>query len=1240
MSSCLYPGYSIHQNNLQSPVSLSTLSDSTMSNSNTNNSSQSPPSSQNNANNLTQVTQADSNNNQNVATVQNEGSSSTVDGVDDSDLADPVAKEVQELFKKEKSYVKFRDPPKKHFKNLNSYWGKVDHLDFTHLVKQRQKIPSQELVPYEGLIRCFDMIRQASREDQEAPKSTWGSICKRLVVCPICFKDPNASFLQSTLLCGKDPKGVSSNVGQHRRDFHPKLVEKEEEEGIQHPTNVESSQSLMTSYKGATMLSKEEARSKFKEAIYRFVNDNGLPTSTVEKESFRQLLQFAILQGPKLSKNDAVMSNKAITKMRLTSYNSFMRTIAMLGRNIRNAYKALCGKAIPFGTICHDIWQGHRKDILGICIFLVDPRNCAMYRIPLGLCEVAGHSAAAVAKHTLDILGSVGFTQRDLSSSVNDNTNAAVLAGKYIVGNQTGGKCDMHRAELILKHGTGIAVRRRGGSIQDEFPDFVKVYKAALKLVALVMNKRTKKFEEIRQYAAKHNMVAIELPIPNSTRVNGCVIMFHGLLRMKFVFDSYYAKESPDNEFKRGYLTKQQWQAIAEFEAILAPLRHCAMTLQSDDPSSSAGSLLEIFGCKHGIECHKKEGVRVLTVNPSDDNLDFQRWDAKPTIEKLKGKRNKIQYANLLASSKVLINRLLREFRTYMMAGDDVHAENAICGHPFLCAMAPSVLQSISIYNANDVERLKKNFVTDMVTKFYVPKRSGQPTTQSNVARAVAEGESHPESESDSDDDSVVGMFSIFKKHNQTQELAATVLQTYQAGQNPTPAPATPVTDKDNLYTECEKEFNSYKDFCNRMIAKNWEKLIREYPTPLFSEEEPKWTPAEKKKFVKACNSTEFNRVSKYFDVLKWWSVNKGNFSKVFPSAIIWLSKPSTNAFQERIFSSSSWFDSNRLMRRQSKKHFEVRTMELVTRKVREEIKKNEELLEGNQWNPITVDDNENEQEEEPASVPTDQQTSAAAGAVDNVARTNNQQTNNAIAIAPIEEGTADDDEVAVVEDDRDLTDGTFKGDMKRLEKLLKGVETMDKHHESGTEGLEGVIGCEYKFKSSDTDMDKEETYDEVELLDLVDKNDVDQMSVMGRLKRDDDPFACDDDSCIIEEIEEQQFFFKATMNVTDSSLPGASGQVTTMSTTASKGSNSGQDTGNQSVKTPVTKSSKRKAIGSGTRSASSKSSKRMRQQSIGTITTSSGRKTKVSSKKAPPEHRMQQEQQQERRVSPRKKDK
>ena len=51
----------------------------------------------------------------------------------------------------------------------------------------------------------------------------------------------------------------------------------------------------------------------------------------------------------------------------------------------------------------------------------------------------------------------------------------------------------------------------------------------------------------------------------------------------------------------------------------------------------------------------------------------------------------------------------------------------------------------------------------------------------------------------------------------------------------------------------------------------------------------------------------------------------------MYPSAQLWLLKPTTNEFQEHVFSLGSWFNSNRLMHQQTTHTFQVRMLECIT---------------------------------------------------------------------------------------------------------------------------------------------------------------------------------------------------------------------------------------------------------------------------------------------------------------------
>ena len=105
-----------------------------------------------------------------------------------------------------------------------------------------------------------------------------------------------------------------------------------------------------------------------------------------------------------------------------------------------------------------------------------DPHDGSLYRIPLGLLYAKGHSAAQVSAMMKSLMVSFGFSSKDLFHSVNDNTNSAVLAGKYILEHQGQGKCDMHKTDLVLKHATGLVVRTCNKQTIDSNHSFTTLY--------------------------------------------------------------------------------------------------------------------------------------------------------------------------------------------------------------------------------------------------------------------------------------------------------------------------------------------------------------------------------------------------------------------------------------------------------------------------------------------------------------------------------------------------------------------------------------------------------------------------------------------------------------------------------------------------------------------------------------------------------------------------------------------
>ncbi|KAL7575527.1 hypothetical protein ACA910_020109 [Epithemia clementina (nom. ined.)] len=89
----------------------------------------------------------------------------------------------------------------------------------------------------------------------------------------------------------------------------------------------------------------------------------------------------------------------------------------------------------------------------------------------------------------------------------------------------------MHKAELILKHATGIAVHKRGGVIVDNNPSFMSVFKKVHTFASWLMSVRARsRFTKLRDATKQRGQKVTEITLPNATRVAGTNVLFQALL--------------------------------------------------------------------------------------------------------------------------------------------------------------------------------------------------------------------------------------------------------------------------------------------------------------------------------------------------------------------------------------------------------------------------------------------------------------------------------------------------------------------------------------------------------------------------------------------------------------------------------------------------------------------------------------------------------------------------------------
>ena len=375
----------------------------------------------------------------------------------------PAVEVKENYFAVEKAIVPTLDLPNMLFfgdPNCSMYWHWVVHIDWPvwerKLATEFEDIPKtlgickiiKNMATYTnvGDMTALDSAHTPRAKDK-AMRDKYANLSRYIVIYAVCFAAKDKSLDEAVLLCGQQKM---SNIKQHKDKWH-------KDSPLEDPNSRQSSsQTTLASYR-IQNTSKSQATGDLQKLIYRFVNDCNLPAITVEKKpSFSDLLRYAINNASALKDTPAeVISRRQITKLRIHSYQVFFGLISDLVNHCRNEFVRLCYRKVPFITVCHDIWQAKKYDVLGVTIMFTDPRNCVVYRIPIGPAECQGHGATDVANLTDSLLIGVGITRDDLCASVNDNTTAAVLAGKYIIGHpRKARKCDMHKTELVLKHAT------------------------------------------------------------------------------------------------------------------------------------------------------------------------------------------------------------------------------------------------------------------------------------------------------------------------------------------------------------------------------------------------------------------------------------------------------------------------------------------------------------------------------------------------------------------------------------------------------------------------------------------------------------------------------------------------------------------------------------------------------------------------------------------------------------------
>ena len=300
------------------------------------------------------------------------------------------------------------------------------------------KLESPDFCIHKGLANIDNILCEPQNQDSVA-KGDFVPFYRCASLCPICSADDTV-LLEDSIQCVN--LNSTSNIIYHFETHNPEEVVSLKGSQVSDVTSMAATKSSSSLNKSNTERSsafipktgpidlfannipttKAESCGQDHKAIYNCVNDLGFPASTVEQPVLRNLLDCVWRNASNVSLTDFDVSNKYFIELRVKSYNNIVELIANLARNVCLAYFDICGGEIPFATICHDIWSGNKKDVLGVSIMFADPHEGSLYHIPLGLLYVKGHSAAQVCEMMKSLMVSFGLSSKDLFHPLNDNT--------------------------------------------------------------------------------------------------------------------------------------------------------------------------------------------------------------------------------------------------------------------------------------------------------------------------------------------------------------------------------------------------------------------------------------------------------------------------------------------------------------------------------------------------------------------------------------------------------------------------------------------------------------------------------------------------------------------------------------------------------------------------------------------------------------------------------------------------
>ncbi len=213
----------------------------------------------------------------------------------------------------------------------------------------------------------------------------------------------------------------------------------------------------------------------------------------------------------------------------------------------------------------------------------------------------------------------------------------------------------MHSQELAVCHALGLKERSANNVVIDMFEQGKNLRTRVKALLSKIMDKKAKnRYKEYVKICRTFlHALPNKLELPNETRVSGTFKMYLSALRSRDAIVLFLNNSKDKAKFGELILSNEEWQFMAECEALLRHVDVLAMRSQKDDVNTNVFSYYNVAMTRAAIK-----RIKELMVM----NLD-KTWKPKWTEKNIP--KIKITKEELMDDTKVLINRLVKELNFY-----------------------------------------------------------------------------------------------------------------------------------------------------------------------------------------------------------------------------------------------------------------------------------------------------------------------------------------------------------------------------------------------------------------------------------------------------------------------------------------------------------------------------------------------------------------------------------------------